>query len=42
MVKVIDELQEQALKKINEVKSINNLVDDEINSGEKLIIPYFE
>lgn len=27
---------------INEVKSINNLGDDEINSGEKLIIPYYE
>lgn len=27
---------------IDEVKNINNLGEDEINSGEKLIIPYFE
>ena len=27
---------------IDEVKSINNLSEDKINSGEKLIIPYFE
>lgn len=27
---------------IDEVKSINNLLMDDINSGEKLIIPYYE